>query len=72
VPGRLAIPVAVSAGEPDENGIYRLGGSIEPPKRADVARYPPEARAAGIRGAVLVEIVIDEAGDVSDAKVLRS
>jgi len=61
-----------NAGEPDENGVYRIGGPIAPPKRSDVAQYPPEARAAGIQGVVLVEIVIDESGDVSDAKVLRS
>lgn len=68
---KTAAPPA-NAGEPDENGVYRIGGPIAPPKRSDVAQYPPEARAAGIQGVVLVEIVIDESGDVSDAKVLRS
>ena len=59
-------------GEADENRVYRVGGSIAPPTRIDVAQYPPEARAAGISGVVILEIVIDESGNVSDAKVLRS
>jgi TonB family protein len=59
-------------GERDANGVYRIGGSIESPARLDVARYPPEAAAAGIQGTVLAEIVINESGNVTDAKVVRS
>jgi TonB family protein len=61
-----------SPGERDENGIYRVGGPIAAPSRLDVARYPPEAAAAGIQGNVLAEIVINEAGNVTDAKIVRS
>jgi TonB family protein len=61
-----------SPGERDENGVYRVGGSITAPSRLDVARYPPEAAAAGVSGAVVAEIVINESGNVSDAKVVRS
>jgi TonB family protein len=65
-------PAAGNPGERDENGVYRVGGPIAPPSRLDVAKYPPEAVAAGIQGAVLAEIVVNESGDVSDAKVVRS
>jgi TonB family protein len=69
--------VASNPGEPDENGIYRIGGPadrgpIPPPARADVPQYPPEAQAAGIRGVVVAEIVIDPSGNVTDAKVVQS
>jgi TonB family protein len=57
----------------DENGVYRVGGGlIKAPARVDIARYPPEALAAGIQGVVIAEIVVNEAGNVADAKILRS
>src|SRR5437867_3649048 len=64
---------AGSPGEPDENGIYRIGnpadrGPIAPPSRLDVPRFPLEAAAAGIKGVVVAEIVIDRSGNVTDAK----
>lgn len=65
-------PVQGNPGERDENGVYRVGGPIAAPSRLDVARYPPEAVAAGIQGNVQAEIVINEAGMVSDARVVRS
>jgi TonB family protein len=58
--------------QPDENGVYRVGGVIAAPKRVDSAVYPPEAREAGIQGVVILEVVIDETGGVSGTKVLRS
>ncbi len=65
-------PATGNPGERDENGVYRVGGPIAAPSRLDVARYPPEAAAAGIQGNVLAEIVVNESGDVTDAKVVRS
>jgi TonB family protein len=65
-------PAAGNPGERDENGVYRVGGPIAPPSRLDVAKYPPEAVAAGIQGNVLAEIVVNEAGLVTDAKIVRS
>jgi len=59
-------------GERDENGIYSVGGALKAPPRLDVPRYPPDASAAGIRGAVVAEIVVDPAGNVTDAKVVES
>jgi protein TonB len=63
---------ATNPGDRDENGVYRVGGAITAPARADVPQYPPDARAAGITGVVLAEIVIDTSGSVGDAKVVRS
>ncbi len=65
-------PATGNPGERDENGVYRVGGPIPSPSRLDVARYPPEAAAAGIQGNVQAEIVVNEAGLVSEAKVVRS
>jgi TonB family protein len=59
-------------GERDADGVYRVGGGIEPPKRLDVPQYPPEAMAVAIQGTVGVEVVINEAGRVTDTKVVRS
>ena len=63
---------ASNPGEPDEKGVYRIGGPIPPPARADVPHYSPEAQAAGIQGVVVAEIVIDTSGNVTDAKVVQS
>ena len=58
---------------PDKDGVYRVGGGVKPPTRLnDVPRYPAEAKAAGIEGSVLVEVVVNEQGSVADAKVVRS
>ena len=59
-------------GTPDKDGIYRVGGGVPPPQRMDIPRYPEEAKAAGISGVVLAEVVVDEAGTVADAKIVRS
>jgi TonB family protein len=65
-------PAPGNPGERDENGVYRIGGPIAPPSRLEIAKYPPEAAAAGIQGNVLAEIVINESGTVSDAQIVRS
>lgn len=59
-------------GERDENGVYRVGGSLNQPARIDVPRYPADARSAGIDGVVVAEVVLDPSGNVTDAKVVRS
>ncbi len=56
----------------DPDGVYRLGSGLPPPRRMGVAVYPDDAKAAGIKGAVQTEIVIDETGKVVDARVIRS
>ena len=52
----------------------RVGGNIPPPmKIRDVKPvYPPEAQATGVSGVVIIEALIDPAGRVRDARVLRS
>jgi TonB family protein len=50
----------------------RVDGSFDPPVRRDRPVYPPEAKAAGIQGNVVVEVLIDEEGSVIDATVVRS
>lgn len=69
---RNAARPAAAPGERDGNGVYRVGGSITPPSRLGVPRYPADAQAAGISGVVIAEIVIDPSGNVAEAKVLRS
>jgi TonB family protein len=59
-------------GFPDENGIYTAGGEVGVPAREGLPKLPPEARAAGIHGPVIVEVIIDEQGAVASARVLRS
>ena len=64
--------VISNPGEPDSEGVYRVGAGVKAPVREGTPVYPEEARAAGIKGAVTTEIVIDQAGDVVAARVLRS
>jgi len=65
--------VAASAsGEPDERGVYRIGGPVKAPSRVGTPQYPADALAAGIEGVVIAEIVVNEGGNVTDAKILRS
>ena len=59
-------------GAADKDGVYRVGGGITPPRRFGNAAYPADALAAGIDGAVVAEILVNEAGIVTDARVLKS
>ena len=59
-------------GEPDDHGVYRVGGPIRAPHKVDNPVYPPAALVAGIEGVVAAEIVVNPAGEVVDAKVIRS
>ena len=59
---------------PDATGAYRIGGGLMPPKKIkDVAPvYPPIAQEARVQGVVIMEARVDEHGNVSDVRVLRS
>jgi periplasmic protein TonB len=69
VPVDVPPPSSPKAGAP-----VRVGGNIRMPRRiVDAAPVMPEvARQAGIRGVVILEIVIGTDGRVTDVKVLRS
>jgi TonB family protein len=58
---------------PDEKALH-VGGAIKPPvKLVDVRPvYPAEARAAGIKGVVIIEARIGADGSVEDAHVIKS
>jgi TonB family protein len=60
--------------QPDADGYYKAGAAVPPPvKLREVpAEYPPGAREAGVQGLVVVELKIDENGNVADAKILKS
>ena len=52
----------------------RIGGNIRAPQKIRHVSpvYPELARQANVRGVVIVEVVVDREGRVSNAKVLRS
>ena len=60
------------AGAPDANGVYRVGGGITAPRRFGNPAYPADALAAGVDGVVVAEILVNDAGIVADARVLKS
>lgn len=68
-------PPPPAAGDyPYPTAPVRVGGNIRVPTKTKDVRpiYPPDARAAGIQGVVIIEAVIDPAGTVASARVLRS
>ena len=58
----------------DGQAPVRVGGNIKAPTKIKDVRpvYPEEALAAKVQGVVIIEAMIDTAGRVSDARVLRS
>ncbi len=69
---RAANPDGVTA---DKDGIYEIGGAIEPPERiggGETTPISPEIVAAGFSGTVGLDIVVDQTGSVASATVIRS
>lgn len=60
-------------GQPDEEGVYTVGGDVLPPRKtADVRpTFPEAAQAAGLTGVVIAEIVVDESGQVANAHLVQ-
>jgi protein TonB len=52
----------------------RIGGDVKAPTKIKDVKplYPPIARDSRVQGVVIVEAIIDAAGDVVEARVLRS
>ena len=68
-----AVAPAASPGQPIAAPV-RVGGDIKEPKKIRDVRpvYPEIAQAARVQGIVILQIIIDQRGDVRDAQVLRS
>jgi protein TonB len=66
---REAVP-----GQPDEEGVYTVGGELPPPTKLQHVspQFPADALNARFQGVVIAEIVVDEAGRVRDATIVRS
>jgi TonB family protein len=62
------------SGPPSDDGALRVGGVIKPPQKIVNVNpvYPQEAQDAKVQGVVIIETVIDEAGAVKEAWVLKS
>jgi TonB family protein len=78
-PSDLTSPVTPPVGAPVPEFVdglrpVRIGGAIKPPaKIRDVKPiYPPIAQSSRIQGVVIIQAVIDTAGNVAAASVLRS
>lgn len=70
-----SVPVVVSAQQaPDEEPPKQAGADVPAPKRTKSVApvYPPEAQAQGLRGIVILELVVDTEGRVASADVVRS
>lgn len=75
--GAMRVPAAASGTnvEPPPSGYpLRLGGDISEPKRVRHVSpvYPADARSANVSGVVILEATLDQAGNVTNARVLRS
>ncbi|MCC7043823.1 MAG: TonB family protein [Acidobacteria bacterium] len=58
---------------PAQDGVARVGGGIAEPKKIRDVRpvYPADARAANVSGVVILEVVVDAEGNVTQPRILR-
>ena len=70
----ITVPMAPDPPPPVRPAPVRAGQGVREPKKiVDVTPvYPPIALSAGIEGAVILEAVINERGEIERVKVLRS
>lgn len=71
---RATAIVSRAVPRPDADGYYPVGALVSPPEQLAYAsaEYPLDAMSAGIEGAVILEVKIDEGGLVTSVKVLNS
>jgi len=64
----------IATGAAAQDAPLLAGSEVEAPRRTKFVRpeYPPEASARGLRGIVILELIIDEQGKVADLEVVRS
>ncbi len=74
VPGGVVGGILSGTGDAASGKALRVGGDVVAPKQIQRVApiYPEEARRAGIRGTVTLEIEIDATGNVTRARILRS
>ncbi|MGO9269165.1 MAG: TonB family protein [Terriglobia bacterium] len=67
-------PATAGQADAEKNRIFQAGEDITPPKGlyTPEAQYTEEARRQGIEGTVVLEIVVEASGNVSDVKVAKS
>jgi TonB family protein len=74
--GPTATPAVAAPGgsQDDWKDAVRVGGNIGPPRKVkDVPpEYPKAAQDARVQGVVILEARVDESGNVSDVRLLRS
>ncbi|HEY6552625.1 MAG TPA: TonB family protein, partial [Vicinamibacteria bacterium] len=72
----LSLVIVLGLGSPGgaDEPVVAGQNNVPAPKKTKtiLPEYPPEAQARGQRGIVIVELVIDTAGKVSSAQVIRS
>src|SRR6266849_5711601 len=70
----LLTPLAAPVLRAQEEPVTAGSGGVAVPKRTKTVppEYPPVAQAQGIRGIVILELVIDKEGKVAEARVVRS
>jgi protein TonB len=58
----------------DQLQPIHIGGDVKPPLKTRDVRpaYPPEAMDTHAQGVVILELLVDSAGQVADARLLRS
>lgn len=67
-------PPRVSPPLPPRDVPVRVGGSVPQPRRTRYVApvYPTSARATHSSGTVVLDVIVDDTGAVSDVRVLRS
>lgn len=71
---RLAADAAARGLSATPEAVVRVGGDIREPRKIRDVRpeYPQEAQTARVAGVVILEVTVGQAGDVTQARVLRS